>query len=267
MLLLLSKPCPLSLGPGKDIFLSSLNPKTKGATDNPNLDATSMAAPGLILHTYFRSSSAARLRIALNLKGIQYKSVYVNLGTGEQTTPAYLALNPSGTVPLLVHGAPGGDISIGQSVAALEYLEEVFTTTAALLPSLEDSAGRAFVRELVSVVVADMQPVTSLRLQAAIEKGGMDTAEWTRTWTTRGLVVYEKLLAREGRKEGRFSYGDSPTLADVCLVPALWNATGNGLDLSQYPKLNDVFREMQALEAVQNAHWQRQGDTPAGLKI
>jgi len=222
--------------------------------------------PSLTLHTYFRSSSAARLRIALNLKGLEYRPVYVNLGTNEQHTPAYLALNPSGTVPLLVHHAERGDISIGQSAAALEYLEEAFASATPLLPPLDDQAGRAFVRELVSVVVADMQPVTSLRLQAAIGEGGMDKVEWAKTWTARGLVVYETLLSRESRKAGRFSYGDSPTLADACLVPALWNAAWLGLDLEKFPRLNDVFKEMQALQAVENAHWKSQGDTPADLK-
>src|SRR5690242_7035917 len=114
-----------------------------------------MATPAVTLHTYFRSSSSGRLRIALNLKAIPYSPVFVNLGTNEQKTPAYLALNPGGTVPLLVHAGN----SIGQSSAALEYLEEAFPDAPALLPPASDPAGRAFVRELVALVVADMQPV------------------------------------------------------------------------------------------------------------
>jgi maleylacetoacetate isomerase len=222
-------------------------------------------APTLSLHTFFRSSSAGRLRIALALKKLPYEPTFVNLLANEQKTPEYLKLNPSGTVPLLVHTAHGKSVSIGQSIAALEYLEETFPDSSPLLPPAEDAEGRAFVREIVSVVVADMQPVTSLRLVAAVKAGGLDGGAWIREWTERGLQVCESIISRSP-KPGKFCYGDAPTHADVCLQPALWNAVGAGIDLGKYPTTKKVFDNMEALSEVNSAHWSRQGDTPAEMR-
>lgn len=230
-----------------------------------------MSQPAVTLHTFYRSSSAARVRIALNLKGIPYTPVFVNLLAGEQKSEAYRALNPSGTVPLLVHhcrndGGGGTEVSMGQSVAALEYLEEAFPQAQAqLLPPPADAASRALVRELVGVAVADMQPVTSLRVLDALQELGGDRASWSRRWIVRGLEACEALLARAAGSsggDGPFAYGETPTLADACLVPAVWGAMANGVDTDPFPRVKRAFDAASALEPVQMAHWKRQGDCP-----
>jgi len=223
-----------------------------------------MSKPVITLHTYYRSSSSSRLRIALNLKGLPYHPVYVNLATNEQKTPAYKALNPSGTVPLLVHHITDGrDVSIGQSTAALEYLEEAFPEHVPLLPPATDAAGRAFVRELVSVVVADIQPVSSMRVLAALDAKGVPTAEWAKEWTQRGMAACEALLARRAGGGGKFAYGDGLSLADVVLVPAVWNAKTAGVDMAAYPRVSDVFAAVESMDEVKRAFWRNQEDCPA----
>jgi maleylacetoacetate isomerase len=239
-------------------------------------------ASAFTLHTFWRSTSSARLRVALNLKSIPYQPVYVNLFANEQNSPSYVALNPSRTVPLLVHhiagmgnprstSSPTTTVSIGQSVAALEYLEEVFPEQRPLLPPRHDLAGRAFVRALVAVVVADIQPVTSLRVLNAIESlpissdqnAGERRLAWARDWTVRGLKVLEGML--EGRPEewkGKYCYGDQVTHADVCLVTALWNAVMYGVDLAQFPTIRSIYELLSELEEVKRATPNAQEDAP-----
>jgi maleylacetoacetate isomerase len=238
----------------------------------------SSANPVFTLHTFWRSSSSGRLRIALNLKSIAYKPIYVNLFADEQNSPAYVALNPSRTVPLLVHhiaktdASPrAGDVSIGQSIAALEYLEEVLPDRRPLLPPKNDPAGRAFVRAIVSVFVADIQPVTSLRVLGAIESlpvpSGQEPSErrlaWAREWTVRGLKVVEGMLEGRAKEwEGRYCYGDEVTHADICLVTAMWNAVAFGLDLAAFPRIGGIFQALSELEEVKSAAPNAQGDAP-----
>jgi maleylacetoacetate isomerase len=239
-------------------------------------------APAFTLHTFWRSTSSARLRVALNLKSIPYHPVYVNLFANEQNSPSYVALNPSRTVPLLVHHVTGSgnltgtssattDVSIGQSIAALEYLEEVYPEQRPLLPPRNDLAGRAFVRAFVSVVVADIQPVTSLRVLSAIGSlpipSGQDAGErklaWALDWTVRGLKVLEGMLeSRPKEWDGKYCYGDQLTHADVCLVTAMWNAVINRVDLTQFPKIRSIYELLSELEEVKRATPNAQEDAP-----
>jgi maleylacetoacetate isomerase len=215
--------------------------------------------PDLILYTFYRSSCAARLRIALNLKSIPVSNNYVDVMKGEQFGAEYASINPYGTVPTL-HDTSTGAL-IPQSVAALEYLEERYPESRPLLPPASDFAGRAHVRTLIYQISSDVQPIAGTRNQKRIEElAGPDAAQaWGRQVQTSGFAAYEKLVKE---KAGRFSYGDEITLADVVLVPQIYRAMGFGVDLEQFPTLKKIFENMEAEEAVQRAHWKRQGDTP-----
>jgi maleylacetoacetate isomerase len=216
------------------------------------------AVPEITLHTFFRSSSTGRLRIALGLKNIPYKSIYVNLGAGEQFSEAYKALNPSQTVPLFVHSTSlHGVVSIGQSLAALEYLEEAFPARLPLLPPSTDLEGRAYVRTLANIIVSDTQPVTSLRLLKRVEGLGGDRLLWAKEMTAIGLTAYEAVVQQ---KAGKYSYGDQITIADACLTTAVWNAYIYGVNMEDFPTILGIFKRMSEQPAVIKAHWKNQDD-------
>lgn len=177
------------------------------------------------LYTYFRSSCSARLRIALHLKGIPFTPVFVNLLKDEQSSPSHKAINPSGLVPALIiqHGTQD-PITITQSLAALEYIDEVFKSTGpALLPS--DPEMRAQARTLASIIACDVQPVTNLRILKRVGVLGADRAEWSRELIEQGLEAYEVLVKNSA---GRFSVGDTVCVADICLIPAAWGGGEGG---------------------------------------
>ena len=230
------------------------------------------------LHTYFRSSCSARLRIACNLKGIPLSYTYVNLLKKEQRDPSYLSTNPSGQVPTLTPIT--GDLShhqenlwpITQSVAALEYLEEVFPECETkLLPPLGQAVDRVNVRTLANVIACDVQPVTSLRVLRRVKKvvatarsdGDAASNEWAKDFSTQGFRAYEDIAAKTA---GQFSVGDSISFADVCLIPAVWAAIRFKVDLEQFPVLKGVYERMSELGAVKKAHWKNQEDTPEDLR-
>ncbi|KKZ64761.1 glutathione S-transferase [[Emmonsia] crescens] len=239
------------------------------------------------LYSYFRSSCASRLRIALNLKQIPYTTTFVNLLKGEQLSDAHRALNPSATVPVLAvtstsDAAAEKTISIGQSIAALEYLEEVFTntnittssspligttqpttTTTPLLPPPTDPQSRARVRTLVNIIACDIQPVTNLRIQKRVKALGADNTLWARELMVDGFAALE---AQMSQWAGGFAVGDAISLADVCLVPAVWAAQRVEVDMKPYPTVTRVFERLEGLEAVKKAHWRRQPDTPEELR-
>jgi maleylacetoacetate isomerase len=223
----------------------------------------------IILHTYFRSSCSARLRIALSLKGLPYESVYVNLLKGEQFGGEYSKINPSHLVPTLQHikGASDADenqdIVLTQSIAILEYIEEVFPDTVRLLPPLSNTLGRATVRSLANIIACDTQPVTNLRILSRVVKLGGTKEDWAKDLMEEGLAAYETLASTVS---GRFSYGDSITLADICLVPAVWGALRFGVDLDKFPVIKRIYEELSQQEAVKQAHWNAQGDTPDSLR-
>lgn len=184
------------------------------------------------LHGYWRSTAAWRVRIALNLKRLDWHSVPVHLvrGGGEQHLPDFLRLNPQGLVPALE--LDGGVLT--QSLAIIEYLEET-TPDPALLPS--DPVARARVRSLALLVAADIHPLNNLRvLQFLRDSFGLDEEErmvWYRHWVGAGLRALEARLAREP-DTGRFCHGDAPGLADCCLVPQLYNARRYRCELDEF---------------------------------
>ncbi|NII08566.1 maleylacetoacetate isomerase [Luteibacter anthropi] len=213
----------------------------------------------LALYTYWRSSAAYRVRIALNLKGLAYEPRPIHLVNdgGEHLKPAYRDISPQAQLPTLVDG----DVVVRQSMAILEYLEET-RPTPALLPA--DVQGRARVRELALAVGTDIHPLGNLRVLKELEASyGADAAAkaaWCRRWIGNGFNGIEALLERG--PQGHFCYGDSPTMADCCLVPQYYNAVRWELDLAPYPNIRRVVEACQALEAFQKAAPEAQPDAP-----
>lgn len=214
-----------------------------------------------VLYGYWRSSAAYRVRIALNLKGLAYETRPVHLVDhgGEQHAPDYQALNPQELVPCLVEQ---GQV-FTQSMAIIEYLDETHPAPP-LLPA--DAAGRARVRALAQVVACDIHPIGNLRvLQYLTGQFGLDDSAkgvWSRHWIGEGLRAMETMLAGNVAT-GRFCHGDSPTLADACLVPQLYNAIRWKLPLDDYPTIRRIHDACQALEPFQRAAPEAQPDAPA----
>jgi maleylpyruvate isomerase len=211
------------------------------------------------LYTYFRSSAAYRVRIALNLKELSYDAIPVHLlrNGGEQLQEQYRSINPSGLVPAFQDDY----ITLTQSMAILEYLEEVHPQIP-LMP--KDPAGRARVRELAQIVACDIHPVNNLRvLRYLVRDLGLSDevkTEWYRHWLVSGLEVLEKHLARDP-SAGPLCHGYNPTIADCFLVPQVFNATRNGIDVSVYPNIARVNDACAKLPAFVAAHPSNQPDT------
>ncbi|KAH8705054.1 maleylacetoacetate isomerase maia [Talaromyces proteolyticus] len=217
--------------------------------------------PTYELYTYFRSSCSARLRIALNLHDIPYKAVYVHLLKNEQLTDEHRAINPSLSVPVLVvHKSAEDSFAIPQSTAALEYLEENTASNSHYRPLLPKNPElRAVTRTLVAIISADIQPVVNLRVQRGIKELGADPNPLCRQTTEAGFAAYEAVASKVA---GAFSVGDDITLADVCLVPAVWSAARFGVNVNKYPTIARVAARMEEEDAVKRAHWRNQPDTP-----
>lgn len=215
------------------------------------------------LYTYFRSSCSARLRIALYLKGIPFTPVFVNLLKDEQSSSAHREINPSGTVPaLVIQRASETPVTITQSLAALEYLDEAFPNHGpALLPS--DPETRALVRTLCEIIGCDIQPVTNLRILKRVAPLGADRAAWSKDLIEDGLRAYERIVSRSA---GKFSVGDRITTADLCLIPAVWGAERVGVDMAMFPVTYGIAQNLEKEEAVKKGHWQTQPDTPEELR-
>jgi len=210
------------------------------------------------LYTYFRSSAAYRVRIALNLKGLAYDAVPVHLlrGGGEQLQDEYVKLNPSGLVPTFQDDY----ITLTQSMAILEYLEDEHPQVP-LLP--KDAAGRARVRELAQIVACDIHPVNNLRvLRYLVDDLGLSEevkTQWYRHWLTGGLEVLEKHIARDP-SAGPLCHGYLPTIADCCLVPQVFNALRHGIDISAYPNIARINAACVDMPAFVAAHPSNQPD-------
>lgn len=209
----------------------------------------------MILHGYWRSGAAYRVRIALALKGIAYEQINHDLRTGGHTDPDYAALNPQRLVPALeVDG-----LILTQSVAILEWLEDRFPTPA-LLPA--DANGRAIVRAMVATIATDVHPLHNLRTLKALRQdfGASDTQvnAWMAHWMGLGFAAFEALAERHG---GIFCYGDTPTLADCIAVPALYSAERFGVDTMPYPRM--VAAAARAAELAEAAHPSSQPDADA----
>jgi len=208
------------------------------------------------LHTYFRSSAAFRVRIALNLKKIPYEPAFVHLVKGEHRQPGFTAVNRQALLPVLEDGAT----TLNQSLAIIEYLEEK-QPQPALLPT--DAAGRARVRSLALLVACEIHPLNNLRTLTYLRKGLAQNEEqvatWYRHWIADGLAKLDAELT-QGKGAGAFSHGDSPTMADCCLVPQVFNAKRYDNDLSPYPAVMRVFDACMKLEAFDRAQPAKQPD-------
>jgi maleylacetoacetate isomerase len=213
------------------------------------------------LYSYWRSSAAYRVRIGLNLKGLPHQITPVHLvrDGGQQHTAAYAALNPQELVPTLRHG----ERVLQQSMAILEYLDEVFPDPA-LLP--DDAEGRARVRALAQLVACDIHPLNNLRVMQFFSDTWSvpqpERDDWTRHWIRVGFDAMERMLV-ESVDTGRFCHGDIPTLADCCLVPQMYNARRFKLDLEPYPTLVRIDAACLALPAFAAARPESQADASA----
>lgn len=210
----------------------------------------------LKLHSYFRSSAAYRCRIALNLKGLAYQTVQVHLlrDGGQHNTPAYRALNPQGLVPTLEHA---GRI-ITQSLAIIEYLDEI-QRKPQLLPG--DAASRANIRAFALAIACDIHPINNLRvlnyLKGPLRQDQAAVDRWYRHWVEMGLAAAERMLPQG---QSRFCFDDQPSLADVCLVPQIYNARRLNCDLAQMPRLVAIDAAARGLPAFADAAPEAQPD-------
>ena len=206
------------------------------------------------LYTFFRSSAAFRVRIALNYKGLAYEPAFVHLAKGEHHNADYIARNPQALVPTLEEGGR----LLTQSLAIIEYLEETHPIPP-LLP--KGPFERARVRSLSLLIACEIHPLNNLRALTYLRKKlGQDEAQvsaWYRHWIADGLA---KLEAELDGRAGKFSHGDTPTMADCCLVPQIFNAKRYQCDLGPYPTLMRVFGECMQLEAFDRAQPSRQPD-------
>lgn len=215
----------------------------------------------LKLYSYWRSSAAYRVRIALNLKGLDYSIEPVHLlrGGGEQHSPEHRARDPQEQVPLLQHGHR----LIRQSLAIIEYLDETFPENP-LLPATARDRARA--RSLAQLVACDIHPLGNLRVQQYLEREfGIEQArreDWTRHWIKRGFEALETLLT-DNPASGDFCEGDLPGIADCCLVPQVYNARRFGIDLSPYPTIVHIDEACRQLPAFQKAAPENQPDAPS----
>jgi maleylacetoacetate isomerase len=200
-----------------------------------------------LLHDYFRSSAAYRVRIALNLKGVEYDRQPVNLVDGAQKSAAYLALNPQGFVPMLEID----DLRLTQSLAILVYLDQKFPDPL-LMP--RDPADGAHVRAMAMAIACDIHPLNNLRVLKYLSRMGIEQEqrdEWYRHWVTEGLEALEAMAAP---RAGAFLFGDTVSLADVCLVPQLYNARRFSVPITPYPSLRRADESASALPAFAAAH-------------
>ncbi len=210
----------------------------------------------MTLYGYFRSSTSYRTRIAMNLKGLDYDYIAVNLAQDEQLKSEFLALNPQGLVPVL----QADDLLLFQSPAILEWLEEVYPKNP-LLP--KDAAGRMQVRALSAMIGCDIHPLNNRRvLQYLRNELSVDEAEvikWCNRWISEGFAALEKRLVAD-KTRGKFCYGDSPTFADCYLIPQVSSARRFEVDLNPYPNIVQIDAHCRTLKAFADADPMQQPD-------
>jgi maleylacetoacetate isomerase len=214
----------------------------------------------LTLYSYWRSSAAYRVRIAVHLKGLAYAQHPVHLLNegGEQRLPEYRVVNPQALVPVLMDG----ERILRQSLAIIEYLDESFPSPP-LLPAL--ARDRARVRSLAQLVACDIHPLNNLRVLQYLEREWSleqpAREAWARHWMAEGFAAFEALV-RDNPSTGDYCEGEMPTIADCCLIPQLYNARRIHLDLEPYPTLLRIERNCLDLPAFQQAAPERQPDAP-----
>ena len=202
------------------------------------------------LYSYFRSSAAYRVRIALNLKGLPVNLIPIHLikDGGQQHSPEYRKLNPDALLPALVDNG----VIIHQSLAIVEYLEEVHPTPA-LLPATP--LDRAYVRALAMQIACDVHPLNNMRVLKYLKRLNIDDEardEWYRHWIELGFEALELRLAGDTRT-GDFAFGNTPTLADLCIVPQVFNAKRFSVDMAPFPIISRISDNAQQLQAFINA--------------
>jgi len=207
------------------------------------------------LHNYFRSSASFRVRIALNLKGLDYEYVPVHIARGDHKTGPFAAISPDKLVPLLEDDGE----RLTQSMAIIEYLDEI-NPEPALLP--HNPVGRAHVRALSESIACEIHPLNNLRvLKYLVRELKLDDDAknaWYRHWVREGMVSFERQLAQY--PAGTYCYGDTPTMADCCLVPQIFNAQRYQCDTAPYPATMRTFAECMKLEAFDRAQPSKQPD-------
>jgi len=214
------------------------------------------SANELVLHDYWRSSACYRVRIALNLKGLEYRLVPVHLvnNGGEQHSAEHHAINPQESVPVLMDGRR----AVRQSMAIIEYLDEVYADPPLLPPAPRE---RAQARALAQLIACDVHPLNNLRVMQYLEREfGADQPpreQWTRHWIESGFRAFEEILAADDAR-GAFCHGDAPGLADACLIPQVYNAVRFNLDLSPYPTIRAINARCLALPEFDAARPEKQ---------
>lgn len=213
----------------------------------------------LTLYTYCRSTAAYRVRIALNLKKLDYTPHFVNLKKdgGEQHSAQYREINPQGLVPMLIDC----DARVTQSLAIIEYLEER-QPSPSLLPSTP--LLRAQARSLAQQICCDIHPLNNLRvlsyLRTEMQQDEGARHHWYQHWVAEGLTALEQQLTQHGKHQSHYCVGDAPTIADLCLIPQLYNARRFNCDTSQYPTLNRIEDHCMTLTSFQQAAPEHQPD-------
>lgn len=218
-------------------------------------------AETLKLYSYWRSSAAYRVRIALHLKQLPFETIAVHLvnNGGEQHAPAYRVVNPQEVVPTLLDG----ERVFRQSLAIIEYLEEMYPDTTSVLPST--ARERARVRALTQILCSDVHPLNNLRVMQYLEHETrmpqVERERWIRHWIVQGFQAFEALLA-DNPSTGVYCDGDTPTLADICLVPQVYNARRYGVELRDFPTIARIEQQCLALAAFEAARPENQPDAP-----
>lgn len=215
----------------------------------------------ITLYSYFRSSTSYRVRIALNLKGLDYKTIPINILSGEQHGDDYLSINAAAGVPAIIHN----DFTLTQSLAIIEYLDAVQPAPRLICGS---AAEQAYIRQLSMTIATDIHPLTNLRVlntlrdDLALDDAGR--AAWYARWAESGLAAFESHLRTRGWY-GRYALGDDVSMADACLIPQMYNMRRFDLPLHDYPICRQIEAHCMALPDFQNAAPEMQPDAPRDL--
>jgi maleylacetoacetate isomerase len=218
-----------------------------------------MTGDAIKLYSYWRSSACYRVRIALNLKQLPYETIAVHLAKGEQHADGFQDVNPQELIPVLMHGGR----MLRQSLAIIDYLDENFDTNRPLMPNVARERQR--VRAIAQMIACDIHPLNNLRVQQYLEKefkaSEKQREAWTRHWIEEGFVALEAVL-KDSLATGTYCEGDSPTMADCCLVPQVYNAQRVGVKLDKFPNIRRINEECLKLPAFIDASPEKQPDCP-----